>query len=151
MKHLEHRHVITLAGPLERVFPLFTPRGEIDWVPDWSPQFLYPADGVPVEGMVFRTGAGEEVTLWACADWQPAAHRVRYARVTPASRFGFVEVTCGALDPARTQASVAYAFTALSEVGEAYLESLTAEAFVSMIEGWRESIDAFLGAPAVAA
>ena len=144
MNHLERRHVITLAGPVHRVFPLFTPRGEELWVPGWSPEYLHPASGETQAGMVFRTGAGEELALWSCLDWQPEAWRVRYARVTPASRFGFVEVVCREAPGGRTQASVSYRFTALNAAGEAYLDGLTEEAFTAMVEDWQVKIDAWL-------
>lgn len=144
MDHIERRHGITLAGPLDRVFPLFTPLGETLWVEGWTPEFLHPKSGETVRGMVFRTGHGEEETLWACVDWNPAAHHVRYARVTPRSRFGFVEVTCRAASAGQTQAAVAYTFTALTDAGRAYLADLNEDAFARMIEDWRTKIDGWL-------
>ena len=96
--------------------------------------------------MVFRTGQDDELTLWSCIEWNPAAHRVRYARVTPASRFGFVDVACAPAGAARTAATVAYTFTALSPAGEAMLDALSEPAFAAMIEGWRVKIDAWLAA-----
>ncbi|MBZ9846474.1 hypothetical protein LB565_00475 [Mesorhizobium sp. CA14] len=142
--HLERSHRIDLAGPIERVFPLFTPMGETLWVDGWNPEFLHPRDGETQEGMVFRTGHGDELTLWACTDWQPKEHRVRYARVTPGSRFGFVEVTCLDNGPDGTQASIAYTFTALGEEGQSYLSKLTEDAFRDMIETWKVEINAWL-------
>lgn len=144
MKHLERGHTITLAGPVSQVFPLFTPRGETLWVEGWNPDYLHPENGETQAGMVFRTGAGEDLTLWSCLDWEPAAHRVRYARVTPASRFGFVEVACREISPGRTEATVSYTFTALSPAGEAILDGLTEAAFAAMIEDWRLRIDRWL-------
>ena len=144
MKHLERRHDIVLDGSLDRVFPLFTPIGETLWVDGWQPEFLHPEDGETSKGMVFRTRHGEEETLWTCVDWDPAGHRVRYVRVTPVSRFGFVEVTCREAGPGCTQASVAYTFTALTPVGQSYLSDLTEDAFAGMIDGWQTSINAWL-------
>jgi hypothetical protein len=105
---------------------------------------LYPANEETCEGMIFRTGHGDEVTLWACIDWTPAAHRVRYVRVTPMSRFGFVEVACREVPDGRTEAAVAYTFTALGSGGQSYLRDLTDEAFARMIEEWRTAIDRWL-------
>ena len=139
--HIERRHRIVLDGPVDRVFPLFTPAGEKAWAEGWDPEFLHPADGETREGMVFRTRHGGEITLWSCVDWQPIAHRVRYARVTPASRFGFVEVTCRALADGRTEANVTYTYTALEPEGRAHLEALSEAAFTRMIDGWRPAID----------
>jgi hypothetical protein len=85
MDHVERRHSIVLSGSIDCVFPLFTPAGEKLWVEGWDPEFLHPTSGEICEGMVFRTSHRGEVTLWACINWSPSAHRVRYARVTPAS------------------------------------------------------------------
>lgn len=149
MKHLERRHDIVLDGPVDRVFPLFTPLGETLWVDGWNPEFLHPSSGETSDGMVFRTRHGDEETLWACVDFDPTAHRVRYARVTPASRFGFVEVICREAGAGRTEASVAYTFTALTPDGQSYLSDLTEAAFARMIEEWRALIDRWLlGNPA---
>jgi hypothetical protein len=142
--HLERRHSIILSGPIDQVFPLFTPAGETTWMDDWNPEFLYPTGGETREGMVFRTGHGDDVTLWACIDWNPSAHRVRYARVTPASRFALVEVICAEAPDRRTEASVAYSFTALSPSGRSFLAELTESAFARMIEDWRTRIDRWL-------
>ena len=142
--HVERRHSIILAGPVDRVFPLFTPAGEKLWMAGWDPEFLHPASGETGDGMVFRTGEGDETTLWACVDFEPTAYRVRYVRVTPASRFGFVEVVCREMPNRCTKATVAYAFTALNQEGEKYLSGLTGDAFAALIDGWREMIDRWL-------
>lgn len=142
--HLERSHSIVLSEPVDRVFPLFTPIGETLWLDDWDPEFLHPRDGETCRGMVFRTGHGDETTLWACTDWDPLAHRVRYVRVTPGSRFGFVEVACRPAADGGTEASIAYTFTALNTAGRSYLSELTEDAFAHMIEGWKVRIDAWL-------
>lgn len=144
MGHLERRHVIALEGDIERVFPLFTPVGETLWIADWAPDFLHPTSGETCRGMVFRTGNGGEETLWSCVDFDPGTHHVRYARVTPGSRFGEVEVTCRRCDEKRTEAEIRYAFTALGPDGDRYLAGFTAEAFVGMISEWKALLDAWL-------
>ncbi len=65
-------------------------------------------------------------------------------RVTPDSRFGFVEVACRPTADGGTEASIAYTFTALSTAGRSYLSELTEDAFANMIEGWKLRIDAWL-------
>jgi hypothetical protein len=144
MRRIEREHVIHLKGPVERVFPLFTPMGETLWVEGWNPEYLFPETGRTERGMVFRTGEGDELTLWTCADFWPEARHVRYVRVTPASRFGTVDVMCKPLDLSTTEATIRYVFTALNEKGDAVLRALTDDAFRAMIEGWREAIDAWL-------
>lgn len=140
--HIERRHRIEIARPIEVVFPLFTPKGEESWAPGWAPEYLHPTDGTPREGMVFRTFHDAETTLWACIAFRPEDHHVRYVRVTPTSRFGFVDVVCRALGSERTEVAVGYDYTALSPAGGALLAALSEEAFAAMIEGWRDEIAA---------
>ena len=144
MMHLERRHSIVLTGPIDQVFSLFTPAGETLWVPEWNPEFLYPAHKETQEGMVFRTGRGDELTLWSCVAWDPTRFHVRYVRVTPASRFGFVDVACSAPASGQTEATVTYTFTALNDDGMAYLSSLTEGAFAKMIDDWQVRINGWL-------
>ena len=144
MQHIDRRHSIVLSAPVDRVFPLFTPRGEKHWAAGWDPEFLHPTDGETREGMVFRTTHGGETTLWTCTAWEPAAHLVRYMRVTPDSRVAVVEVRCREAFSGGTEATVSYAITALNKTGQAYLAGLTEEAFARMIDGWQTSIDRWL-------
>ena len=140
--HVERRHRIVLALPVEVAFPLFTPKGEEAWAPDWAPEYLHPADGETREGMVFRTFHGGETTLWGCVDYRPAEHRVRYARVSPDTRFAFVDVACRAIGPERTEVEVGYAQTALTPAGEVLLGALDEATFAATIDGWRNEIEA---------
>lgn len=142
--HLEHQHTILIEGAIDRVFPLFTPIGETLWVEGWTPEFIYPASGETCEGMIFRTSHDDEETLWSCVHWNPDQHQVRYARVTPGSRFGFVEVACQKISPQQTKATVSYIFTALGPAGSSYLSEMTSDAYVRTIDEWRIRIERWL-------
>ena len=143
MKHVRRTHAIVIPLPPAEAFPLFTPAGEKLWIREWDPRYLYPASGETQAGMVFTTGAGDELTFWSLVDHDPGAHRARYARVTPASRFGFVEVACTA-QGSGTRVEVTYTFTALTEAGNAFLEQFGDEAFRKMIDGWKLLLDDWL-------
>ena len=140
LKRITREHAIEIPLSVEIAFPLFTPLGEIDWIAEWHPRFIHPEDGATEEGMVFTTGEGEEETFWSCIEWSPANFKVRYARVTPASRFAHVAVTCIAISPKATRVEVRYEMTALNPAGEARLAQTTAEAFSASIEGWKTLI-----------
>jgi hypothetical protein len=143
-KHLSRSHTIVLNGPSEKVFSLFTPLGEKLWVKDWNPEFLYPPSGETREGMVFTTEHQNEKTYWSLVVFDPVHHLARYARVTPTSRFGFVEVVCEVNDKAKTRATVTYTFTALTEVGNAYLEAFSEESYRHTIDSWQTDINTYL-------
>jgi hypothetical protein len=143
--HISREHRIVLDGTPEIVFPMFTPEGEELWVEGWAPDYLHPA-GVRAtsQDMVFRTRHGGEETLWSCVKWDPDAGEVRYARVTPGSRMGFVDVACRTLPQGGSEVVVRYSLTALSEAGAALLAELDQERFAAMIEGWRVKVASVL-------
>jgi hypothetical protein len=143
--HLRRTGEVTVALPLERAFPLFTPEGERLWAPGWDPVAHYPAAGSPVEGAVFSTiGDDGLTTLWVIVDWQPERHRVRYARITPARRAGTVEVECRTRGGGATVARVTYELTALSPEGDAELAGWTESWYRRFLAEWEEQIAAAL-------
>ncbi len=143
-RHVVREQSFELAAPVDAVYPYFTPAGERAWAPGWEPEFLHPAGEDLCAGMVFRTAAGGEATLWLVADHDPHAHRVRYVRVTPDSRIGFVELACATAAAGTTRVTVRYTFTALSEAGNRYLEAFDDAAFRAMMQEWRTRIGALL-------
>ena len=90
--------------------------------------------------MVFTTGVGDEYTVWTLVDFEREHHRSRYVRCTPASRMGVVNMACRALDALRTEVSVSYTLTALSERGLEDLAAYEGERFAAMIDGWAKQI-----------
>lgn len=137
MNHIERHHTIVIPLTLEAASPLFTPMGEKLWFAEWQPEFIHPADGTTQTGMVFRTHHGAEETLWSCIDYAPEAHRIRYARVSPETRFVTISITCEAETASSTRVNVTYAMTALSEAGESLLAATTPEAFRGNIDHWQ--------------
>jgi hypothetical protein len=142
--HIDSVHRIVVHAPVDRCFMFFTPAGEELWVDGWRPTYRHPSDGSTCEGMVFTTGHGDELTVWMLADFDRAAHRSRYARVTPGSRTGFVEVQCRAIDARSTEVSVRYTMTALSEQGSQALLAFEQPHYAEMIDGWAAEIAARL-------
>jgi hypothetical protein len=141
-RHVHASHRIVVDAPVDRCFMFFTPAGEELWVDGWQPTYIQPEDGRTEAGMVFTTGAGEEMTIWTLADFDRVQHRSRYLRCTPGSRTGLVEVRCKALDGTRSEVEVSYTMTALSAQGEVVLEAFEGERFAAMIDGWASEIAA---------
>ena len=130
-----------LALPMSRAFPLFEPEGERAWAQGWDPKYLHPSDGRAEPGMVFTTRHGGEDTVWLVTRHEPQAGIVEYARVTPGSRIATVMVQCSRLDAARTRVTVIYAFTGLSEPGNAYVRAMDEAHYGEMIDGWAKAIE----------
>jgi hypothetical protein len=145
-RHVVRTHSFGLPVPAGRAFDLFTPLGEREWVPGWNPVFLHPPDGRLERGGAFLTDPASDDgrTLWVVTHVDRARLEVSYARVTPASRIGLVDVRVTAASGQECVVEVAYTFTAVSEAGNAYLDSFTDEHFRGYIESWRELILAHL-------
>jgi hypothetical protein len=139
-RHEKASHRITLPLPADEALELFTPEGERMWIAGWSPRYRYPANGETMEGMVFVTGEGPELTYWTMMDFDIVRHRVRYSRVTPGSRATVVEVVCIPGGNRHCHVEVSYALTGLSDEGNAAIEQFVGQAYVAMIEEWRDNI-----------
>lgn len=138
----DYSHEITVGLPLAEAFPLFTPKGEEDWVPDWVPTYLRPETGETCEEMIFTTGEGDEKTFWTCLKWRPEEGHVRYFRLTPASRVAIVDVRCMPVGDAATRVTVGYEMQALTDAGRDYIAATSDGDFASMIDQWPELISA---------
>ncbi|GAA6141674.1 SRPBCC family protein [Hydrogenophaga sp. 5NK40-0174] len=134
-------HCIHLALPVAQAQRLFTPAGEELWVEGWSPRYLEPDSGTTTPGMVFLTGDGDDATVWTLLRFTQAPYEARYLRVTPASRWGYVDVRCTPGPDGGTDVQVGYTLTAIHPGGEKALEAFEPEPFAQMIEGWREAIE----------
>ncbi len=145
-KRIVRAHAIELNAPPEAVFPLFTPLGEKKWVEGWKPRMLYPPSGEAMEGTVFITRQpGEADTIWNILSYAPEIFRVKYARVTPGSRFGIVEVRCEKAESDRSRVQVSYIFTTLSEEGNKFIDGFSEAYFSDYIDSWGVALNRFLG------
>lgn len=94
--------------------------------------------------MVFTTGKNEEYTVWVMTEFTRNPYFVRYARVTPNSRWGFVDVRCEAVSEYLTSATVRYYIQAFDSAEEGVLKDFEAQAFTGMITEWKTRIDSHL-------
>jgi hypothetical protein len=128
------------AAPAD-AFPLFTAPGERLWVPGWAPVIVGGGNGLE-RGSVWLTGEGDEHTIWLVVDYDPEKLHARYARITPASRAGTVEVTARPDGSGETSVEVAYDLTALSEEGNEALGDFDEANYEKMMLEWERLIEA---------
>lgn len=88
------------------------------------------------------TSHGHESTIWVVVDFDLNTYRARYARITPASRAGTVEVRLHANDSGGSTVAVRYELTALSESGNSNLAHFDAEVYAEMLKDWKALIRA---------
>lgn len=144
-RHFSHTQTLTIDGPIDQVFPLFGPLEERRWAQGWNPTILYSDSALgDSTGTVFTSNLpGEPETIWYVAQFDTARHLIEYVRVTPGHKIALVRALCDALPDDRTSAAVTYAFTALSEAGNAELEHLEHD-HPSSVQHWQHAINHFL-------
>ena len=130
----ERAHVVStfrfeMAGPTERVAPLFAPEAERRWAGDhWKPAFLYPEPGRDVPGTVWTIQFGHFYSAWVNT-LDLTSGRIQYeamapdrlvtvvpdrlVTVVPDRLVTVVDVRVTALAPAHTDVDVTYTRTAL--------------------------------------
>jgi len=136
---------IRLAAPPEIVFPLFGPLEEQRWAADWRPAFLYPPSGQAQRNAVFVADHGDGTpAIWTIVEYAPAAYRIAYLRVHPATHVARIDIGCTADGEGATRADVAYTFTGLSAPGNAYIETFSEEYYAAWLRAWEEAINHYL-------
>lgn len=131
---------LRVALPAAEAFRLFTPRGEQDWVPGWSPRFPAPAVDDTEPGTVFETEGHGATTTWVVLARQPGRH-ISYARVTPGERAGTVAVTVEEAD-GHSEVEVTYTLTALRPAAVADLHRF-ARGYPAYLRSWQDAIAAW--------
>jgi len=134
-------HAFVLDQSAATAIEWFTALGERDWAPGWEPELL---SGHEARGSVFATTATDGTrTHWIVAAFDRRAGHASYARLAHGSHMGLVDVHCRALGPARTEVSVTYTLTPLSQAGERLVaEMLEPSRYRAFIDGWKSAIDA---------
>ena len=130
---------LTINGPVDKVFPLFTPEGETLWIPYWKWSPIYPAGKETVRDMVFRT---DEDTLWTLAVYEPPRGSV-YVHTSP-DVLARIEVVCEPIDAKHTHMKITWVLTALTDHGRMILEHHQTEAEnAKKMERWKRWLDEY--------
>jgi hypothetical protein len=135
---------IVIAGHVAGVFPLFSPLGELDWVPGWEPEILHPPGASWERGMIFRTREAKGEAIWIVSRLDRDARDVEYHRVEPGRYVARVTVRCAPAGDRSTVASVAYEFVGLSDAGNDEIAAMTEAAYAGKLARWRGWIEAYL-------
>ena len=128
---------LRIRGPVEKVFPLFTPKGELLWIPSWKYTPVYPASGETEPDMVFRTDDG--ITTWTLSRYVPPNTSV-YVLMND-DLVARIEVNCRAASAKETLMQITYTWTALTEKGQHHLSS--PEEFQAKMDRWKKWLDEY--------
>jgi hypothetical protein len=153
MKAISHSATIRLHSEPAVVFPLFTPLGEYHWVESWSPEFVYPDSGEAATGTIFRTQHASSAvndaphpadSIWVTVTYDPIQHVAVYISITPDVVVVRVDIHCQSTANNHTEAEVTYCLTALSDIGEESVSSMTTMRYQSMMADWEQAINHYL-------
>jgi len=128
-----------LDSTVAQAFPMFEPIGEKQWAQGWDPQAIFPPDIEPAEGTVFETLGSKGVpSIWTITHFD-LDREIEYTVVTPGHDTTQVVVTCKSVGPTKTEVSVIYRITGLSEKGNEFGRAHKLN-FNSIMEHWREHV-----------
>jgi len=143
-KRVRRTYTQTLAAPPDRVFPLLCPVRETDWVPGWDPTRVIAATGVAEQDGVFMTDAGPHDAIWVITRHDAGAGILEMVKVTPEHSVCKIEIALHASGERGTSADVAYGYTALGPMGEAFLDAFTAEWYRDFMQEWETALNHYL-------
>lgn len=125
--------------PPQEALLLFTAPGERLWISEWDPEILH-GDGFEA-GTVFMTTNHGPNTCWLVCDFNRDPGHARYARVTPESDAGTVDVRVSPNDSGGSTIGVSYRLTGLTPAGsEKLLTSYSAPNYAAMLQKWQSMI-----------
>jgi hypothetical protein len=127
---------IRVPLPPAEAFPLFTPRGEQEWAPDWAPVFPAPQLDDHRPGTVFTTDAHGEPTTWVVTGCKPPT-LMQYARVS-SKRAGTVTVAITARGE-YSEVQVVYDLTSLTVAANPELERFAVD-YARYLTSWEDQI-----------
>lgn len=135
----------TIEANPDKVFPLLCPVREADWLDGWDYEMIYSVSGLAELGAVFITSnPGEEDTVWIITLYDPAAHRVEFARFTPRSRACLLTIAVSALNERRSHVDISYSYTSTASGGDKFIDSWSESAFLEAVMFWEQSMNYFL-------
>ncbi len=135
----------TNNAPPERVFPLLCPVREAEWAPGWRYRMIYSESGLAELGCVFATpnDDGHE-TVWVVTDYDPQAFRIGFTWVRPNMVATRISIQLREAGANRTHADISYAYTGLSERGNALIAGYSEAWFAEFMRGWERAINVYL-------
>jgi hypothetical protein len=140
-----HEYVQQNEAPPARVFPLFCPVREAEWVPGWKHRMIYSSSGVAELDAVFTTpnDDGSE-SLWICTEYEPEEYRIAYAWVWPGMVVTHLQIQLQAESEGETRATIRYTYTGLSEAGNQVVAGFDAAWFEAKMRAWEAAINHYL-------
>ena len=147
MRTIEHFAYFTLPVPISELFPLFSPEGEMRWVPGWEYENIMGHKNL-CEDYIFTTCNHDHAStqaVWLVKKYEPYRHYIQFYKVEAGDKVGVITVRCARLVDKQTKVEVRYRYTALSPAGEKFIAAFDKAAYASFIEEWRHLLCTHFG------
>jgi hypothetical protein len=136
--------VFDLNTSADEAFPLFGAKREMDWDPNWHPEFIAPVSGdQTADGAVFLIRGDDQESVWVMTEYDISKRSVAYVRVTPGHSVGQLWINVTPLRPAASQVKVTYRLTGLSTTGSSFVDKWTNE-FPHTAPDWQAVLNHYL-------
>ncbi|GAB4448747.1 MAG: hypothetical protein Fur0044_44390 [Anaerolineae bacterium] len=141
---VKHTYIQTLAAPPEAVFPLLCPVREAEWVEGWDPRLVISESGVAELDCIFIMPGQPHEAIWVVTRWEPQDYFIEFLKITPGVTVGRIDIQLRPGEAQQTLAEVSYAYTALSEAGERFIETFTVDHYIAFMQEWEAELNHFL-------
>jgi hypothetical protein len=145
MATVKHTKDFEINQPIKTLFPLFSPEGELLWVPGWDYESVTGANKLH-EDFVFLTRNHDHASteaIWLTKKYQPESHLVQFYKVEPEIKVAIISIKCTKLNASRTKVTVSYEYVGLSESGNAFIEAFAASDYDDFIAEWEKLLEIY--------
>lgn len=134
----------TIHAPPEKVFPLYCPVREGDWIDGWSPEAVYSHSGVAEPDCVFVTRSEGKDAVWVVTAHDPDDFHVQMWKIVPGVTACKLDIRLepGAND--RTAATITYTHTSLGPDGDDVVAKFTQEYYDGFMSEWEARMNHYL-------
>jgi hypothetical protein len=136
---VSHTEEFLVERGISDVFPLFSPEGEKLWAPGWDYTNLLGSMELEPD-YVFLTDTHDHKSaqaIWIVSGYDPARHYVSYYKIEPGEKVGRIVIRCYEQGRTSTVVRVTYKYIGLSDSGNRFVSSFTADAYKEFIGEWR--------------
>lgn len=132
-----------LTAAPARVFPLFCPVREADWIEGWDPISVWSESGVAEPDCVFTTPSDDGEAVWYITRHAPEVGEVEMLKITPGVTACKLVIK---LSPSATgtDAQVTYSHTSLGPAGDAFIDAFTSEYYCRLMQDWESRLNHYL-------
>ena len=152
MNSVKHSEKFRIDQPIETLFPLFSAEGEKLWVPGWDYMNIMGSTDLH-EDYIFLTKNHDHAStdaIWLIKRYEPENYFIQLYKIEPEDKVGVVSVRCIQKDKNLTEVEVTYQYTALSKMGNEFIESFTKSHYKEFISEWRRLLVSYFNSKTTA-